>query len=168
MVAVAVAGVLVVVLIGLGMALIVHHMSDLGRAVTSVSGSVRSDAGKLLAGRDKPGPPVPPLPNGNAPATGATPMGNFSDWFSEDYYPPDAKRIGAEGLVRVELQLDAEGVPKDCVVVLSSDNASLDRKTCELAMKFGRFHPARDAAGRPVAAKVEMPPVRWQLRDDDE
>lgn len=99
-------------------------------------------------------------------AARAMPMGDMADWFSNDEYPPFAKKHGLEGRVRVTLNVDADGTVSDCTIAVSSGVRSLDLVTCAAAIRFGRFKPAHDATGNPVADRVDMPAVRWQLRSE--
>lgn len=93
-------------------------------------------------------------------------LGNPADWFSPDYYPPDAKRAGQQGRVAVLLDVDETGKVRACTVTESSSVPSLDQATCRLATQFGRYRPATDAKGRPVASSARIPSVRWVLRDE--
>lgn len=108
-------------------------------------------------------PPAPPAPKLAKPAQA---RGSPNDWFSEDYYPPAAKKASIEGRVGVTLTVGADGRVADCRVVVSSNNSDLDETTCRLAKRFGRFKPAQDDAGNAIASEVRLPLVRWQLRDE--
>lgn len=115
-------------------------------------------------------PPAPPAPPAAPPAprqaSAATPRGNPANWFSEDYYPPAAKRAGIEGRVSVSLSVGADGRVADCRVTSSSGNADLDEVTCRLAKRSGRYNPAKDDAGNAIASTVRIPSVRWTLREE--
>lgn len=117
-----------------------------------------------------PAPPAPPAPPPAPPAPKlaqqAQARGSYQDWFSDEYYPPAAKKASIEGRVGVTLTVGADGKVADCKVSTSSGNADLDDTTCRLARRFGRFKPALDEAGKPIASQVRLPPVRWQLRDE--
>jgi len=107
-------------------------------------------------------PPAPPKPN---LATRASPRGNPGDWFPEDYYPPSAKREGVQGRVVVSLTVGANGRVTGCNVTTTSGNGELDSTTCRLAMRSGRYNPAKDTDGNAIESTVTLP-VRWQLRDE--
>ncbi|MGJ3649973.1 energy transducer TonB [Sphingomonas sp. GlSt437] len=117
-----------------------------------------------------PAPPAPPAPPPAPPAPhlakGAQAKGSYQDWFSQDYYPPAAKKASIEGRVGVLLSIGADGRVSGCRVVSSSGNQDLDDTTCRLAQRFGRFRPAQDDAGNPIASELRLPPVRWQLKDE--
>lgn len=117
-----------------------------------------------------PVPPAPPAPPAPPPAphlrSGAVARGTPGDWFSEDYYPPAAKKSGIEGRVSVMLTVGVDGKVADCRVTSSSGNSDLDDTTCKLAKRFGRFKPALDDSGKPIASEVRLPPVRWQLKEE--
>jgi protein TonB len=106
-----------------------------------------------------------PPPSEPTPATPATAMGNPGDWFSPDFYPPDAKQAGIGGRVVVRLHVDRKGQADGCTLLDSSGSPSLDSATCALAIRNARYRPALDAQGQPVASDVLLPAVRWEIRD---
>lgn len=114
-------------------------------------------------------PPAPTLEPPALPAVslarGATPRGNQGDWFPPDSYPAAAQRAGAEGLVSLRVAVGTNGRVTDCSVTASSGNADLDNATCRLAKRNGRFEPARDAEGQPVASSATLRNVRWRLTE---
>jgi hypothetical protein len=55
-----------------------------------------------------------------------------------------------------DVTLDTAGKPVACTVASSSGSALLDRVACARATRAGRFAPARDEAGQPVAAVVRQ------------
>lgn len=109
--------------------------------------------------------PTPPSPT-PTPADlsrGASARGNVGAWFPQDAYPAQALRAGAEGRASVSLSVSATGKVTDCRIVSGTGNAALDTATCRLAIRNGRFEPARDAAGNPVATQMRLPPVVWRI-----
>jgi protein TonB len=110
-----------------------------------------------------PSPPAPPPPP--RLASGATPRGAPGDWFSDDYYPPAAKRAGIGGRVSVVLVVGPDGRVADCKVTASSGNSDLDETTCRLAKRFGKFKPALDENGHPIESQFRIPSVRWVIKD---
>lgn len=94
-----------------------------------------------------------------------TPRGDRGDWFPMNIYPPEAKRKGEQGRVVAQLSVDKNGSATACRIVESSGSASLDARTCELALANARFVPAKDANGQPVASTYTLPGVRWELND---
>lgn len=117
-----------------------------------------------------PAPPAPPAPPPAPPAPRlakpAQPRGNPADWFSPDFYPPAAKRAGAQGRVSVLLTVGTDGRVSSCRVTSSSGNDDLDSTTCRLAQRSGRYKPAQDENGNPISSEVRIPGVRWELKDE--
>ena len=104
-----------------------------------------------------------PTPTAADLSRAAVARGRVGDWFPQDSYPPAAIRAQAEGRVGVAVTVLATGRIAGCEVVSSSGNADLDAATCRLAVRNGRFQPARNAAGDAVTARIVLPSVRWQL-----
>lgn len=98
-------------------------------------------------------------------ARAAAPRGNQGDWFPRDAYPAAARRSGAQGRVSVSVDVGAGGRVTACRVTASSGNEELDGATCRLATRNGRFAPALDESGRPVAATYPLRNVRWVLEE---
>jgi TonB family protein len=69
-------------------------------------------------------------------------------------YPPQAQRLATQGHVIMRLSVSAEGRVTACAVVARSGSAEIDSTACRLALERGRFNPALDAAGRPVAIAI--------------
>lgn len=92
------------------------------------------------------------------PAEPTIPLGSI---FSDEDYPPDALRRGSEGSVRFRLTIDAEGMPSNCSVEMSSGDPDLDDHTCLLLMSRARFRPARDVTGRAIEGTLESS-VDWR------
>jgi TonB family protein len=93
------------------------------------------------------------------PAARAHPLGNPAYWFPADSYPSDAKRRGVSGRSVVVITVSAEGRSAACRVAVKADPV-LDDKTCELAMRNGRFEPAPGKSDR-----YAILAVRWALWD---
>ena len=121
---------------------------------------MRSNAFLLLAAFASLSAPVMGQPAKRT--VGAAPVGNPADWFSPDAYPLDALRNGRAGRVVVEVGLDSTGKPVTCNVVQSSGTTSLDEGTCKLALERGKFDPATDRKGRPIASSFTLP-VRREI-----
>ncbi|HVI98584.1 MAG TPA: energy transducer TonB [Sphingomonas sp.] len=96
-------------------------------------------------------------------ASEPSPIGNPADWFPADAYPPAAKAAGAEGRTSFAVDVDAKGRVTSCAIVESSGTPLLDSTTCALVVTNGRFTPAHDAAGKPIAG-VWKSAMRWQLK----
>ncbi|NJR79052.1 energy transducer TonB [Sphingomonas corticis] len=107
-------------------------------------------------------PTAEPTPSRPSLAAGPSVRGNRIAWFSTDDYPAAALRAGDEGTVAVTLAIAPDGRVADCAVTQPSGSATLDQTTCRLYRARGRFTPARDEAGNPIAATYRDR-VRWQL-----
>lgn len=91
------------------------------------------------------------------------PLGELADLFSGADYPPEALAAGEEGTVRVELDLDADGLVDACTVTQSSGSEALDQATCTIFRTSARFVPSRDEAGNAVPSRYAPPPIRWEI-----
>lgn len=94
-------------------------------------------------------------------AVKATPRGDFP-LITNDDYPLSEARQRHEGTVGVLLSIDASGRVAKCDVTNSSGYAGLDNATCVLMMRRGRFNPARDPSGAPVASALPIH-FTWRL-----
>lgn len=83
-------------------------------------------------------------------------------WVDGTDYPPAVLRAGVSGRVKVSLAVDAEGRITDCRVAETSGVPALDARTCVVIAQRGRFYPALDSQGRPIAGTFALP-VRWAL-----
>lgn len=84
--------------------------------------------------------------------TRAMPRGDFSYFDASKDYPPEAKSLGIEGVIRVRLIVDEQGKVKSSVL-LNKLGHGLD----ELALKRAgaiEFEPARDTDDKPVSSVV--------------
>lgn len=113
----------------------------------------------------KPQAPVSPNSSPSAPeavATGVQPIGNPGDWFPVESYPSEAKAAGQEGRTQFSLDVDALGRITSCNILVSSGSELLDSTTCIQLISNGRFKPAHDRTGKPIAG-VWTSAMRWQL-----
>lgn len=100
-----------------------------------------------------------PTAGGAMQATEASTDGSLiAGFYGRDSYPPAALRDGAEGNVRVRLNVDPDGRVKDCVVTSSSGNSALDDTTCRIARSRVRISQ-QQLNGR---TSIEQT-VRWSL-----
>ncbi len=109
-----------------------------------------------------PAPPAPPPPPPPAISKAAAARGNPSSWVTNDDYPPAAIRSGDQGSVGVSFTINGEGRVENCQVTSSSGSALLDRTTCQLVTRRGRYSPALDAAGNPTNQRQSLR-FRWVL-----
>jgi periplasmic protein TonB len=110
-----------------------------------------------------PAPPAPPPPP-PAPVVSkaAGPKGDPSRFVTTDDYPPRALREGAEGTTRISWTINTQGRVENCRTVSSSGNADLDEAACRAMTRKGRFSPALDQNGNPIAS-TQSRNVRWQI-----
>lgn len=111
-----------------------------------------------------PSPAITPTPAADL-SRRAAPRGSVADWFPQRDYPAAALRGGVEGRVSVLLSVSPAGRATGCEVVATSGDAGLDAATCRLALRNGRFEPARDAAGAQTATKLRLPPIVWRIAE---
>ncbi|HUD31104.1 MAG TPA: TonB family protein [Novosphingobium sp.] len=74
-------------------------------------------------------------------------------------YPRATRELRVGSSVTIDLAVGIEGTVTGCQVVQPSRDPGADAITCALAAKRFRFRPARDSAGKPVAAVY-----RWRQR----
>ncbi|TCP34029.1 energy transducer TonB [Sphingomonas sp. BK235] len=67
-------------------------------------------------------------------------------------YPPDVGEAGFQGTVTVKFLVWTDGRVRDCEVLRSSGNATLDATTCRLIQRRFRYEPSRDPDRRAVPA----------------
>lgn len=80
------------------------------------------------------------------------PLTSPGSWVTDDDYPPSAVRQGHDGTVAFQLRIDSSGLPAGCSVTQSSGHEELDQQVCSLLVQRARFSPARNAAGKAIAA----------------
>jgi protein TonB len=82
--------------------------------------------------------------------------------YSPPPYPEQARARGLEGVVRLRVEVLADGTIGGIEVLESSGSEVLDRAAVEAVRKWG-FRPAV-AADRPVRSLLTLPKVRFSLR----
>lgn len=87
---------------------------------------------------------------------------SMNELLPADHYPAIAREAGEEGIVRMTVDVDAEGRVTGCSVTDSSLSASLDAASCTLMRDKGKFEPALDSAGKP-ARGVAPVKFNWLL-----
>lgn len=70
-----------------------------------------------------------------------------------DHYPASALEAGEQGIVGLEIRVDAAGKPTTCTVTKSSGFKALDDATCPLVTSKGDFTPALDQEGKPTMGR---------------
>lgn len=90
---------------------------------------------------------------------GVTPLWT---WFRAEDYPLAAARQNKSGPVVVRYTVGVDGKVTECVPVVSADDPALDSRTCQLLKQRGRFEPALDTNGKPIAVN-QIQTVTWSL-----
>jgi hypothetical protein len=99
--------------------------------------------------------------------TPARPLMPLARYVSDGDYPEQAVEEGGTGISKVTLMIDETGVLKDCLVEETSGIASLDAMACVVFMRRAKFHPALDAAGKPMRSILSTR-IRWVMADDSQ
>lgn len=82
--------------------------------------------------------------------TGPLPTVSPANWLTDDDYPANMLRKGANGLVEFRLDVDATGRATKCVVLVQTNPLGFGEAACGALAKRARFTPAIDAKGRAV------------------
>lgn len=93
----------------------------------------------------------------------AEPLIPLDQWFHSDDYPPASMRGAEEGDVSALLSIDPQGMVTGCRITHGSGHPLLDRATCALAVRRGRFTPAKDVHRQPVAGSYVISGVKWRI-----
>ncbi len=86
-------------------------------------------------------------------------------WVTQDDYPGEAMAKREQGVVNLTMDVNELGQVSACHIVQSSGSTILDQLSCRLMVDRGRFEPATDVRGKPVAAHRERR-IRWQLPEE--
>ena len=107
-------------------------------------------------------PPCPETPGDWVPASSASRLPSWTaGLITEDDYPHEARRAGAEGRVVADVLIDAQGAVRNVTLVQGS-RPDFDALVLE-RLKVSRFRPAMDSEGNPIACRLRLP-VDFQLR----
>jgi protein TonB len=98
-------------------------------------------------------PPGPPTPPRKSLARGVVPK-NQRSWAAriQENYPRRAAQEEIEGTVGVRVTVTADGRATNCQVTSSSGSNILDEAACKDLERYGRFDPALNDDGQPIAA----------------
>ena len=91
------------------------------------------------------------------------PRVTLNSYFSTNDYPSAALRDHEQGTVRFWLGISAEGRVSDCHIIQSSGSRALDETTCRILRERGRYRPARNMRGQPIASFDGDYAVTWRL-----
>lgn len=109
-------------------------------------------------------PPAPPAP---APVVSrvsqaASARGDESQWITNDDYPPRAITEEKEGTSVIAWTINTQGRVENCRTIQSSGSSDLDEAACRLLTRRGRYTPAKDQDGNPIATTKQRR-VKWVL-----
>jgi hypothetical protein len=101
-----------------------------------------------------------------AQLTAAQPV-QAANWFYDLAWEQRVSQKGGHALNFIRVIVTPDGRPQDCAIEVTSGIPDLDKETCALVMKRGRFKPARWADGKP-AYGVYRKDVLWADLDQFE
>lgn len=84
--------------------------------------------------------------------------------FRQSDYPKELRATGPKGVTWAEVVVGVNGRVTSCRITKPSGIPQFDAKTCQILFQRFRYRPARDAAGRPVAAPDSFS-VDWDYQD---
>lgn len=87
------------------------------------------------------------------------PVGDHKYWIRISDYPSSASRKNATGTVVAKLRVQADGTVGACTITSSSGFDDLDAAACSAWSERGKFVPASDAEGNPIAGEFEITKV---------
>ncbi|MBO9376105.1 TonB family protein [Sphingomonas histidinilytica] len=80
-------------------------------------------------------------------------------WIGADDYPPSAARLGLEGKVVAQLEVEPSGKPISCTAQLSSGFPLLDEGTCDLLMRRAKYRAFSNRHGN----ILDSVSISWKL-----
>ncbi|MGI4731458.1 MAG: energy transducer TonB [Janthinobacterium lividum] len=87
--------------------------------------------------------------------------GEAARWFRSGDYPRPAGALLPFGHIVAQAIVAPDGSVGGCAIAQGSGDRNLDTATCTILRARGRYVPALDPDGRPVAAPVVVP-VNWE------
>ena len=126
-----------------------------GTGSATASGAAQSGTGTGAGGSGS-------GPGGGGDFSGYTPARRITRIPNSEYRGLSATGIPS-GSVGVTVKVNTDGSVSNCRVARSSGDRSVDSLMCELTLRYIRFDPARDRAGRPVAQDITFYP-NWYRR----
>lgn len=91
----------------------------------------------------------------------AMPVSPTSTWFNTNDYPLALAYTFKSGGVIARLDISDKGEINACHVMEAGGDPAFEHLTCEVAKKNGRFTPAIDKTGKPIATYFVLP-VMWK------
>lgn len=90
-----------------------------------------------------------------------------SGTITNDDYPLEAIRAGAEGSVHLLVAVGVDGRVAGVRVERSSGHEALDSVTCAIVVRRFRYAPAEDGSGNPIESEVRQT-VTWRLDEEED
>lgn len=84
--------------------------------------------------------------------------------FRQSDYPKELRTLGPKGTTWADVVVGTNGRVTSCRITRASGIPQFDARTCQILLQRFRYRPARDAAGRPVAAPDSFS-VDWDYED---
>ena len=78
-------------------------------------------------------------------------------------YPPRARELGVEGVVRLQVRIGTDGSPREIKIVRPSGRSDFDLTSVNTVQREWRFRPARTIDGTPVESTVVVA-IRFTLK----
>ena len=78
-------------------------------------------------------------------------------------YPPRARELGIEGIVRLRVRIGADGSPREVKVVRPSGRSDFDLSSLNTVQREWRFRPARTEDGSAVESTIVVA-IRFTLK----
>jgi periplasmic protein TonB len=126
-----------------------------GTGSATASGAAQSGSGTGAGGAGS-------GPGGGGDFSGYTPARRITRIPNSEYRGLAATGI-LSGNVGVTVKVNTDGSVSNCRVARSSGDRGIDGLMCQLTLRYIRFEPARDRAGRPVAQDITFYP-NWYRR----
>lgn len=82
----------------------------------------------------------------------AAPITPTDRWFNAEDYPEASSAVAKSGGVTARLDISVTGAVIGCHVMEAGGDPAFEQLTCAVAKRNGRFKPALDENGKPVAA----------------
>lgn len=86
--------------------------------------------------------------------------GGVAQWVTNGDYPDEALRRRASGTAVMRFNVGIDGRVNDCAIVVSSGDKALDRTSCAIIVRRGRYDPAIGADGK-ITPAFAVSSLRW-------
>jgi TonB family protein len=97
-------------------------------------------------------------------AVATRPKGRLANAFKGDDYPENELMAGIGGTTGVRLRIEPDGKVSECAVIESSGSAGLDKQTCAVSKRRGRYTPAIGHDGKPLWS-FTFERITWMVVD---